>query len=252
MLRVTIGGVPFVADRAAPFSTAEPYTIGRDGLTGWWGRPDGEGGGTPRPGRHGEFDEDLYLAGRIITLRGLVKAHPDSRQAALDRLSALGADGERLQIVVDEDGVEAWAWCRVRSCPIGRATAGHHPEFTLTARAADPRKYGAVHESVSTGGPAVASHDGNFAAHQRITVTGSMPGYSLTSGGRAFIVPGPLGAGQSDVVDMRTGIVKRNGVVVVGVTPRTWDVPAGVEVTWALAPAGGTGTATSSTPDTYV
>lgn len=243
MLRVQIGGLRFLADRGVPFSTLEPYTIAPGGLTGWWDRPEGVGGGGQREGEHGEHDEQLFLSGRIITLRGQVKSRPLDRAQDVHILRGLGADGGRLRIEVRDDDMRLWAWCRIRKVNIPRATAGHHPEYTVIARAADPRLFGALTtQKVAANVTATLVNDGNFPADPRFIVEGPQPaGYSIFSPDESsFQVDSPLAAGKVDVVNFADRTVTRDGVRLKGGVsfPRVWQVPGGGAKDWSF---GGTG-----------
>ncbi|MFC7430977.1 MULTISPECIES: hypothetical protein [unclassified Agrococcus] len=256
MLKLHLFGATLegVDDRARP--GFEGYSIGRGGLTGWWGRPAGVGGGSRRPGAHGEFDTPLYLPGRVVTVAGQVRQR-DSRSRALaaDRLAGLGADGERGRVVVEEDGFSTWAWCRVLSADVERFTSGHHPEYDLMLRCADPRRYGERRSEPTTSNVGkVMVNRGNFPASPRFRIAGPQPGgYQIWGADELPYTVGAVPANSTDVVDFATGLVTRDGVVLTGavVTPRTWTVPAGGTKEWGVTLTG-SGSAAGEITDTYV
>lgn len=251
MLLVTIGGLIFEGAWRPEWAGAR-FEIARGGLTGWWDAAPIVARNQNREGAPGEFDVEEFAGGRTITLRGRIRA-PRFERAYQAKVLA-GLNGQRLRVVVtDEDG-STWAWARVRDVSIPRQSAGHHPTFAITMRAADPFKYGEQQSFVSSGSNVDAHHRGNTAAVPQFTVTATSnmtAGYQLIGAGRTFVVPGPLNVGQTDKVDYRTGTVRRNGSIATGVTPRTFTVPGGALVPWRINPLSGAGTATMHLTDTY-
>ena len=140
---------------------------------------------------------------------------------------------------------------------------GGHLEagFAFSLYMADPFKYGETRDlpvssgdSVTFGNLAVMSHRGNTAARPKFTVTPTTSmtsGYQIKGKGRTFEVPGPLNVGSTDKVDYDAGTVRRNGVLVTGVIPRTFDVNGGESAEWRFWPLSGAGTATPHLTDKF-
>lgn len=232
------------------------YMITPGGLQGVRGGVGVSSESVQRPGAHGEFDLPVFKQGRVVTVGGhAVEVNDDALEQLGIVLGGLGAGGESMPLVYHGAGLVLHGRGRVIAQEFEQPVVGiPRATYSLSLSMRDPRWYGTVHESVSTGGNVATSNRGNFPAHQRFRVEGNMPGgYWLSGRGRIFEVPGPLAPGRVDLVDFRTGVVKRNGVAVAGVTPRAWDVPGGGTVQWALTPFGsGSGTATSYLPATYI
>jgi hypothetical protein len=257
LLQVTVGGL-VVRSHLERRHEQDGPVLQPGGLTGWWGRPAGAGGQTPRPNAHGEFDEPVRLGGRVVTVQGWVEGPPLERAAWCDRLSALGADGGRVRISVSENGVSTWAWCRVVGVQVGRATERDAPAFMLTLRCANPRRFGETRRSPRTASlvSQVMENRGNFEAAPRFIVEGPQPtGYRIWGEGNAdpYIVTTALAAGVSDVVDFATGTVTRGGALLVGgvTAPVVWTVPAASSRRWEAA-LSGAGLVTGEITDTSV
>lgn len=251
ILKAHVDGLAFLSQ-----GTEGPI-IQPDGLTGWWGRPASSGSQSARPGAHGEFDLPAFVGGRIVTIQGWVEGNPLEWDAWCDRLSGLGASGDRVRVVVEENGDSTWAWCRVMAVQVTRSTAKHPPAFMVTLRAANPRRYGAVRGSAPT---STTRHTmlnrGNFPAAPRFFVTGPQPGgYSIIADGKPnYQVNTVTPAGKTDVIDFSTGRVTRDGVSLLGavLAPRPWTVPGGGEQKWYAAPTGAAGSVYGELTDTYV
>lgn len=258
-LRVHVGGAVFhSAPPLGMAATFEGCTIGPAGLVGWFDRPAGRGGGTALAGRHGESDERLWLGGRSVTISGHVVADRDEVDAACDRLSALGADGGQLQIVVEKDGKSTWAMCRVVSVQIDRETLGSRPAFMVVVRCANPRRFGESMQSPPTGSlvPRLLENRGNFRAAPRFQVRGPQPsGYRIWGEGLPdpFHVTAALPAGSLDVVSFEAGTVVRNGSLLLGgvLTPVIWTVPGPGSRLFEAA-LSGSGLIVGEVTDTYV
>ena len=231
------------------------YVIKPDGVAGLFGGLDMRRDSTERPAAHGEFAAPGLLASRTVTLDGYVWGRSfDEAWGLAQVLNGLGAPGTELALTVEDTLGSRSAGAYLARTPetTPKRLAGHFT-FTIHLWLPDPVFLGTLRETTSTGADASASHEGNFDAWPHFTVTGDMPdGYSLTSQGRAFEVPGPLPADQSDVVNFSTGVVKRNGNTVSGVIPRVWSVPGGHVIDWALVPDSGSGSAICQLADTYI
>lgn len=139
MVRATLGGVVF--DGTAADAT---YTIGDDGLRGWFGGVSSRVDRTVRPQSHGEFTSRGLLSGRVITLEGMVRTKQDgaAQETAVNVLSGLLADGETDRLTVESAAGVLWADVQRLDEPDTRillygSTAAYQARFL----AADPRRY---------------------------------------------------------------------------------------------------------------
>jgi hypothetical protein len=101
---------------------------------------------------------------------------------------------------------------------------------------------------------ATAVQYGNFPALPELVVAGPHPaGYTVTAGSNQFTVTAALPAGSTDVIDMSTGWVRRNGVLLVGGISRadTWEIPPGLPGMLHTI-TGGTGPLTVRVTDTFI
>lgn len=250
MLRVHVAGMVFDSEGS------EGFVLQPDGLTGWWGRPGSAVQSTPRPGAHGEVDSEVRLGARIVTLQGNALGQASHIRSMADRLSGLGAEGDRQRLVVEEDGDSTWSWCRVIGVPVMRSGKNAPPSFMVTLRCANPRRFGKTREyPVAANTPSVMENRGNFPASPRFIVRGPQPsGYSIVSPGEAtFSVPWALPAGSTDVVDFATATVYRNGAELLNASndPQTWRVPPAGAKQWQSAPTG-SGSVVGEVTDTHV
>lgn len=243
-----LGGVVFGGNDDGP--VIEP-----DGLTGWRGRPGSSGRSEQRLDAHGESDSTVYMGGRVITIRGWVGGDPARWDEWMDRLSGLGADGERMRLVVGKGDRSTWAWVRVIEPQVEQASSRENPEFLITLRAANPRRFGETHEvPTSPNVPVEFVNQGNFRAAPVFVVNGPQPtGYSLVAPGQGNFQVLPLPAGSQDVIDFASGDVIRNGAVLAGaaVLSNIWTVPATGSQRWQTAPTG-SGSIVGYLTDTYV
>ncbi|ONI65623.1 hypothetical protein CSIV_04915 [Microbacterium sp. CSI-V] len=147
MVHVYVGGL--VLDGTDSPAT---YTIGEDGLKGWWSGVSSEVPTTKRPQSHGEFQGEGRLNGRLITIEGMI--HSSGDQAAdLNALSGALAGGELGLLVVTEADGPRWAWVRRVGEPDTKILVfGQTAAYQVRFRAADPRRY-ATGEWVETSPP---------------------------------------------------------------------------------------------------
>lgn len=193
---------------------------------------------------------------RIITINGTVHARSMWELGHFEDLlrDCLIGKTETAPFVWREYGRTRWCqvrryrgWAFTRIDGTGLAT------FTARFRAPSQLIFG----DETTYGPATSVevvNRGTFAAYPVIEVTGSMPsGYSITSNGRSYVVAQGLSAGQTHTVDMRNGVLLRNGVAQVGAVtaPRKLLSPTGRR-TFTLDPVSGSGLMTLTHRDTYV
>lgn len=226
------------------------FTIERDALKGI----DAGGVGVrrnaiPRPTGDGDFPTRGYRTGRQVSWAGLVNtSSPDDQQHALLRLRSWGADGELARLMFDTPIATLWAdFYLVESPDVEILVFGQTARYMVRAYAPYPALYGTT-KTYSTAEQ--LHHYGNRKAWPLVTVTGAGTGYSLTSQGRTFQVTTALPAGATDVVDMSTGGVKRNGATLIGGVgaARVWGVDPGRSVSWQCAGAN----ATAAVTDTYI
>lgn len=216
-----------------------------DGFQGWGGLPAGRRESLARAVQHGEHDTPVYLPSRVITVDGQAIARTeDELQIVLDLVAGAGATGERARVSVTRWDRLQWADGRRVSVETDDKGQWRGPllvgEFQLQVVCADPRKYGDLHliPETGTGVSLPVLHYGTFPAFPVVEIPSAPSAYSISSPAGTFVVsdatPGGLHA-----VDMRSGQVRRNGVVMprVGRGP-LWAVPPGVAWTHALSTPG--------------
>lgn len=235
-----------------PGGSPDRLAITKGGLLGWWGRPPSRGVETDRAMGHGQFEADRFVTPRLISVRvHLGHEVPAQRREMFDRISNLPARG---RMVVSVDGESRWVDAELLEVvPDAQQLQG--PAFLdVTWRCPDPRKYGELRESISTGSTVQIFHRGGADAWPRFEVTGFPNGYRIIGpGGIAFTVAGPRSG--LDVIDFASGEVTRAGVLLAqGITSaRRWPVPAGKEVSWRCEAIGsGSGSARLMVDDTWL
>lgn len=245
----TFGGLTFVGDGGAA-----TYTIGRNGLTGWFEGVETQGEQVARQGADGGFDSPLYLGSRLITLNGLVRASSESGfEAALMGLAALPTRALSTFTVTSDAGATSAQVRRVGKPDISVNHFGLSGSYQVQLLAPDPRRYGASNSFGPSTSVAV-SHAGNYDARPTIAVTGTMgSGYTISNGSVSYTVTLALAAGHTHTIDLATGWLYLDGVLQTGAvsSAQTWVVPAGVTVTHTLTPVAGSGSMTVTVSDTY-
>lgn len=239
------------------------FGIEGDGLTGWVGGVAPRFDVIDRPLAHGAFDTPSRLGPRVLSLAGPIVAR-DMRELdnMIDQLVGVLASGQLVKLEVEQSGMSRWAMVKAGGAPaIDPEYWGPRARYELHLWAPDPRRYG---ESRTLG--AVVSHRGNTTATPRRIVvaarTAMMHGYTLRLvdvGGEpvARYVLGPLYAGQRHVIDMRSGTVRRAGVLDEGAVRggAPFGVPAFGEYTLQVVPELGVGAGdveSVSLVDTYI
>ena len=187
MVRATLGGVVF--DGTAADAT---YTIGDDGLRGWFGGVSSRVDRTVRPQSHGEFTSRGLLSGRVITLEGMVRTKQDgaAQETAVNVLSGLLADGETDRLTVESAAGVLWADVQRLDEPDTRILLyGSTAAYQVRFLAVDPRRYadGAWQQT----GPAVQSGGLVWPAVWPLVwpVSGSSGRVILTNSGKAPSAP---------------------------------------------------------------
>lgn len=229
-MRISIDGLEFTD---APTQFDEQYVIEPRGLTGWYGAAGIRREETQRPAAHGSFDAPGYRGAKVPFIRGSILASTDSMFQRLRlNLESLLADGDVHRMTVQDGALVTWQDVRLAS----PAVVDPHPndpsgEFQIGFWSPRAEIYG--EERTYTGASVQVFHRGTIRAPFRVRITDAPASYTITGPGRTFEVAGATSGGTHEV-DMRTGRVTRNGVLMVGVVQQaaTWDIPAGNG--WAL------------------
>ena len=210
---VKIGYVDF---SSLPFGcTASGVVVG-----GWFDSPDPKGESLPLAADDGDADSEQLNDARYIEFVALVHSPSHDAQHKLgDRLSVMVPNsGARLEVGEGDGTVRRANVLRasgVRFTPIPDRLA----DVSVTLKAPDPRKYGVTRRFPATGTTAArtatnVSHEGNYPAAPKITVTGYMPGgfTAFGTGSDRFRVTEGVNTGEVLVADFRTGHVYLDGV----------------------------------------
>jgi hypothetical protein len=119
------------------------YTIGDDGLKGWFDGVPSRLDQEERPNRNGLFDTQGYLSGRVVTIEGLIlTSTPAQQEDARLALSSVLADGSAGRLSVRTSAGEKFAMVRrVGEPAIVTQVWGRQCAYQLRFLAADPRRY---------------------------------------------------------------------------------------------------------------
>ena len=234
------------------------FVVGPDGLEGITDGVAAKGQTVPRPGAHGDFELPTYLDSRIVSISGtcLAESPQDLKQWG-EAFTGLLV-GRVGKITMDHLGDVRWG--RAGLAPGTQKKFKVHgvdslsADFHIQLKFSNPRFFG---DSKTFGSGEFAYHYGNFASAPVHTVTGNMPGGYAIDGPnfKQFRVLAPLVPGHPHTVDMNTGHLSIDGVVVFGFVQRadTWAIPGGGQVIHYLTPiTTGTGTIASVVPSVYV
>lgn len=193
------------------------FTISDRGFTGF---SDGVGvklDEVRRQGQHGSFDTPVYLDSRVVSVGGKCWARsPQELYQYGVLLAGLGAGGGRFKVTFRHAGEWRWAWARRGAQPMfeERPALGY-ADWQYDFWLPDPHLYGETRTFTSTGADVNVYHRGNTRVAGVVTVTGADPaGYRIAHPGGSYRVTAPLAAGQTDVIDFRTGAYTKNGAVV--------------------------------------
>ena len=264
---ITLGDKPFFGcKQCAPSAAPDVLAVmSRDGLDGWDDSPPVRAGGDDIPNGHGSFDVPGYFQGRVLTMRGWVEAaSPLQLEFAKSWVRTAVRPDENVPMVVDRSGlvlsldaVKLSGQLKV----VGQVKVGQRwrASFEIPLLAPDPLKYGQRNQfsMASDGAYLDIYHRGDFTAYPKVTITGSAAdGYELAHpSGAVYQVDKPLVTGHPHEVDMRTGLLRVDGVVdMVGVTGASvWHVPPGAYHQMKVRPltVGQTATAVCYVTDTY-
>lgn len=213
-------------------------------VTGLWVAPDGwngweDGGGdvrresVPRPSSHGEFDLPVFQGSMVFSVDGHALARSPLELGHLRRqVTGLGASGSKFRVSVDLHGETLWVMARRGAKPTfkdsGIRSGLLRARFMLQFVAADPRKYGDVHD-FPAGVEAV--NFGNFEATPRLMIGAGSGGYTVTGpGGRQIVVSSGAPAGAHYIDFTSGGLFTAAGVRVPGVMSvfQPWTVGPGL------------------------
>ena len=247
------------------------------GIDGWDDSGSGvRSSGEARPQSHGAFDSPAYRTGRSISVRGEVLClSRASAAAAVQTLNSVGADGQRLDVVVaDDDLPRMSSSARVADRPMIGWTVPTRVVYAQEWWAADPLRYGdTINESTGfpfaagglefplftdgvtdTGylefgaqgstGRVTVTNIGTAATSPQFEVTGPTPPFSIVhvESGRRLSFAQSVAAGDRLLIDSATGLVVLNGgdVDYSGMLTRAeWSpVGPGESATFAFIPDG--------------
>ncbi|WP_193596069.1 hypothetical protein [Microbacterium sp. YJN-G] len=244
---VRVGGVTFHGSDPAA-APVEGFVFVE--FEGWNDAPSARGEKVPRPDAHGDFDLPVTRGPRLVTMSGWCRASSPERMGHFrSQLTGLLADGQLGRIIVDEFGVTQWADVRIYGDPRFRKRGrSRYADWSIAFRSPDARKYGETRE-FAAGETAV--HYGNFPATPTHRVTGTAGGYTINGpSGKKFTVTSGPGSG-TDRIDMATGRVYRNGVLMLGIVSQgdLWTVGPGLPGVVHTISAG---TLTTEATDTFV
>lgn len=225
------------------------FDIERDGLTGWFDGVPADGERVRRPTSDGTYPSRAFRPGRTIVLNGHVWSHSFAEQEhSFDRLKSI-SETEPTRFVVDTDRGSRWADVVLEEGPeFTNVIAGRFADYRLQFYARDPLKYGETRSFAAGEG---AYHYGNAPSFPVIEVRGVYAsGYTVSAGGKSFVVSAALASGQVHSIDMRTGALSLNGSRVLGgvSSASTWAVQPGTVLTHTLT---GPGTLTVKVSDAW-
>lgn len=210
------------------------FFIERAGWTGWESGTDTRGDDVARTLAPGSFDRPGFQSARVVSIGGWAQANsPEELGHMRAIVTGLGADGGLVRVTVDEHGKTMWGDFRLTGKTSFVDQGGDNTaRFQIQFWSAREQLFG---ETRTFPSGASVYHYGNYGATPKITVTGS-GAYTITSGSRQFIVSSALPAGQTDVIDFRTGWVRRNGALMFGGVSRaeTWAIPPGQQVPMSI------------------
>lgn len=250
-LRVTLGGLSF--DNVG----RSEFLITPDGFEGWDDGVDMRLEQTALPQAHGSFDAPGFQDARTVSITGHAFADSPRHLSQLrSRLTGLLAGGQRGRIQVEQDGEIQWADGRLAAKTMFTRKGTDWASFQVQLWCPDPRKFGDMNKfTLPSGVPVTVYHRGNYEATPRFTITGDMPGYTLTVGGWNYAVSVPLVPGTPHVIDYNTGRLRINGAIVqnsVGNVNIGTVHPGASQEVGLFATSGGSGSAVMEIPDTFI
>lgn len=258
VVTVELGGVTF-ANARRPGADGVAYVFER--LSPWYGGAGVRLARTERPTSHGEFAERGLRTGKALVLEGwAVCPSRAAAAAATERLAALLADGEQVEMtVVDPDVGSRMSVVQLAAEPVVEwSPRSREVFFHFPLLAADPLRYGDL-VSVQTGFPELVGglvyplyedEDGNdvgwldygppstsgvvalenpgtATSYPQFEVTGPAPGFEVVrvGTGERLVFDGAVPAGSVFVIDTASGVALMDGV---SDRTLTWQDPMGV------------------------
>lgn len=227
MQELKIGGV--LIEPYAPRDKDDCFFLMPDGLSGFTGGTTDRGEQTARPNGDGALSVDGFLSAGSMTLDGGITAPtPFDLVKKINRFVSVFTNREIAISAKDEAG-HYWRMARRNALP----TITRHgrdrcfARFNVQLWLPDPHYYGETRSA--SAGVRVANY-GSADAIPTVRVQGPQPaGYTIGDGeGGEIVVTQALGAGGTDVIDLRTGWVRRAGVIISGAVSKfqPWTVPA--------------------------
>ena len=224
-----------------------------DGLSGFTGGTTDRGEQTARPYGDGALSVDSFLSAGSMTLDGGITAPtPFDLVQKINRFVAEFTNREIMISAKDEAGY-FWRVARRNGLPVVKRHGADRcfARFNAQLWFPDPHYYGQTRTAPS--GVRVANY-GSADAIPTVRVQGPQPaGYTIGDGeGGEIVVTQALGAGGTDVIDLRTGWVRRAGVIVSGAVSKfqPWTVPAYGSKVHTFS--GGSGAVSFEVTDTYM
>lgn len=250
-LHATVAGIVFDGTGTEKYG----FSIEQDGISGWFESPDLRREMVDRANQAGQFALPGYPTGRVTTISGLLTTASRGDQVReLNRLSALLMDGDFSPLVVQEETTTRAKVGRYGEPSIRMLVYGKVAQYQIQFWSPDPRRYGDEH-TYDPGTVVDVYHYGTYHALADIEVTGVMGGYTLYGpNGKRYVVTQALSAGQTHRIEMRSGLLYRDGVLQRSAVGRseTWTIPPGARVTHTLAPASGSGQIRPRLRDAYI
>lgn len=249
LLRVRVGGV--VLNGLA----ANGFVIAPDGFAGWDESTATKRDTAAMPQAHGSFAVRGFRDVRVLTVSGTCLADSEQQLRFFgNQLTGTGGDGNTVRVTVDHSGETTWADGYVDGeTKFTMFAAGQAATFSIQFWFANPRKFG---NTLTFAGGVGAYHYGNFPATPVHTVSGSASsGYTVNGpAGKAFVVTQPLVAGVPHTINMATGFLTVNGLIVVGGVAQgdTWAIPGGATVAQSLTVPSGSAVLSTAVTDTFI
>jgi hypothetical protein len=240
----------------------EGFFFNRGGLSGWNDQTDLRREKNDRKQAHGVFRSPGYHDQRLIVIEGqCLTSSPEQQDWYSKRLSGLLNDGEYGRLTVDHQGTTLWADVGVYTQDWEVVEYGTIADYQIQLLAPDPFRYGETHTYGPAGplGEIPVFHYGNAKAFPRFNVAGTIsedyavygPGTGDTR--KRFKVNGTVSNGHPNLIDLKTGIVRVDGIQRRGVIEdaTTWGVPGGTTISHTLDSNGDPATLTVTITDTY-
>ncbi len=204
----------------------------------------------------GEYDVPVTRGARKIRIAGYVVADSPDRLDAYELAHrAVLADGAAGQVTIARQFATVRGSAKLGDYVSFDRTFKSRADFDITFKFDDPRLYGKLNRFPLGILGVPVFHRGNYPAIPIITVSGSGSNdYSIYGpDGKQYRVTQDLVAGHPHVIDLRTGQLSIDGVVIFGgvTIADTWAIPGGRTVTCSFDPNGNSATATLALRETY-